>query len=407
MDAIMRRVGQFLEVISWPPQTRSRIVGDTYNLVKEFPGLDPHWGMHEHGESMVRFTGTIPVVHRMRAYEVPLIIWLPRDYPVMAPLVFVDPPPTQYVPQGHPAVNANNNMCRSAVLDHWTDASRVVSVVSDLRQQFTQVGVPLQQRGPTWSPGSQSAAAAAAGAAASARAAAAAPPAAAAAAGPPWQLAAAAARPQEEDDWERQAKEALQRRLYLAVKEDLIEKDLHRQRLAAALFDRRRELEEERLQVDGLRGLAAAAAARLAEARAQRAAEAQWVERNKAKTEVDFASIFDQLFKGDPLAQQCWQLRAEVEARQAEEEELCRVLQEADRHGVAGDVIRRMQQSSRQLFHLVALLQRCEAELKKRPRLHGGAAGGAARAAAGAAAGAAGGAAAAAGSGAGLAAGEA
>lgn len=55
------------------------------------PGLDDYH--HESGATyrLLRLSGTLPIAYRQTQYNIPIELWLPHDYPHVAPLLYVRP----------------------------------------------------------------------------------------------------------------------------------------------------------------------------------------------------------------------------------------------------------------------------------------------------------------------------
>jgi ESCRT-I complex subunit TSG101 len=91
---------------------------------------------------VVALNGTVAIVFRGSSYNIPMSIYLQRDYPTTPPLCFVRPTSSMVVKPGHPVVDSNGQ-CRTPLLARWTAHVRsaaptglLLSLVAALAESF-------------------------------------------------------------------------------------------------------------------------------------------------------------------------------------------------------------------------------------------------------------------------------
>ena len=67
--------------------------------------------------------GTVPVLFKRNTYNIPIAFWVPFDYPVVPPVVYIVPTATMLV---RPSKNVEvSGKCKGEYLDGWLRKSEV------------------------------------------------------------------------------------------------------------------------------------------------------------------------------------------------------------------------------------------------------------------------------------------
>jgi len=145
-----------MDVRSWllqaarPYVTPNRVVHDVEIALLKYPSLRPKAAnfTYETGQVAVLMCieGTIPIVFRGNQYNIPINIWLHRNYPNAPPTTYVIPTPTMII---KPSKNVDTNgRVYMPYLHHWAsqpDQSNLVTLLSLLIEIFSNTP-PLYSR---------------------------------------------------------------------------------------------------------------------------------------------------------------------------------------------------------------------------------------------------------------------
>ncbi|KAJ3074811.1 hypothetical protein HK102_005723 [Quaeritorhiza haematococci] len=86
---------KWLRQVLTPYQQPDRVFADSDEVLSAFNGLTPKTDTYTHddGRSLVLLClhGTIPISFRGNTYNIPVALWIPRNYPMQPPTVFVTP----------------------------------------------------------------------------------------------------------------------------------------------------------------------------------------------------------------------------------------------------------------------------------------------------------------------------
>ncbi|RWW05642.1 hypothetical protein GW17_00031076 [Ensete ventricosum] len=112
-------------------------------LAEAYPSLRPRAATftHDDGRSahLLQAEGTLPIVYRGAAYNLPAAVWLLEPYPRRPPAVFLSPTRDMLVKPGHPLVEPSGLVRAAAVpyLATWVfPASNLVDLVRSLSHLF-------------------------------------------------------------------------------------------------------------------------------------------------------------------------------------------------------------------------------------------------------------------------------
>ncbi|EFA85960.1 tumor susceptibility gene 101 protein [Heterostelium album PN500] len=112
-----------------------RVRTDTTDLFRFFPNLQPYYGANRIG-NLIYLKGTIPIKYQQFIYHIPIIAWLPENYPFAPPQIILDPTPEMEIVKGHPHVN-ENGLCLHHYLSHWTWSSNISQAVKYLCDTYS------------------------------------------------------------------------------------------------------------------------------------------------------------------------------------------------------------------------------------------------------------------------------
>ncbi|CAL9115372.1 unnamed protein product [Musa textilis] len=112
-------------------------------LAEAYPSLRPRAATFTHNDGrsahLLQAEGTLPIVYRGAAYNLPAAVWLLEPYPRRPPAVFLTPTPDMLVKPGHPLVEPSGLVRAAAVpyLATWVfPASNLVDLVRALSHLF-------------------------------------------------------------------------------------------------------------------------------------------------------------------------------------------------------------------------------------------------------------------------------
>ncbi|ETO12735.1 hypothetical protein RFI_24640 [Reticulomyxa filosa] len=90
------------------------------------------------GTSQILFKleGTIPITYQMKTYHIPVVFWLPLDYPASAPRCFVTPVAGMKVKPRHPLVDSNGVIYHMLLTQWHYSRSSLVQLIGTLCSEF-------------------------------------------------------------------------------------------------------------------------------------------------------------------------------------------------------------------------------------------------------------------------------
>ncbi|KNE57251.1 hypothetical protein AMAG_18024 [Allomyces macrogynus ATCC 38327] len=142
------QVRQWLQQAAARYRQAERVYNDAVMTLAAFPNLLPKLDQFTHVDGKVSqilcLYGTIPVGYKGSTYNIPIELWLPEMYPVVAPYAFVKPTATMLINPSKD-VDANGKVFH-AYLHYWDyRSSNLVNTVGILQQAFA-VDPPVYAR---------------------------------------------------------------------------------------------------------------------------------------------------------------------------------------------------------------------------------------------------------------------
>lgn len=74
-----------------PYKYPDKTLNDTEHILITYPTLKPKTSYFSPQNLLLNLYGTLPVQYKQIIYNIPVTIWIPKDYPKQAPVVFVVP----------------------------------------------------------------------------------------------------------------------------------------------------------------------------------------------------------------------------------------------------------------------------------------------------------------------------
>jgi len=133
------------------PNYRGRVMSELINVLKFCPSL--HATLMSYIDNMgnesmlITLDGTVPMSFRGNTYYTPVNIFIPSEYPLKSPIVFVRPSASMTIKVDHPNVTPNGE-CTHSYFRSWDPAFNTLSgTVKTLSDDFSKVS-PLFSKVP-------------------------------------------------------------------------------------------------------------------------------------------------------------------------------------------------------------------------------------------------------------------
>jgi len=119
-----------------------RVQRDVREVFHLFPNLLPYYGSGHRG-TLIYLKGTIPIFYSNVTYYIPVVVWLPLQYPIESPMVVLDPTSDMFIVKSHPHVN-EQGVVYHPYMTSWNTSSTLGQYIKLLCDSFS-LRPPLQQ----------------------------------------------------------------------------------------------------------------------------------------------------------------------------------------------------------------------------------------------------------------------
>jgi len=137
-----QKVNRLLHRLGGVYRDPSRVINDATSLLNSVPGqhLNPDISdlLHNDGTNMrgLRLSGTISMIYRSNTYHIPIDLFLPPNYSVRPPIIFVRPVSSMMIKQGHRHVAADG-MVYMPYLHSWRSGTHnLIDTVTSMSRIF-------------------------------------------------------------------------------------------------------------------------------------------------------------------------------------------------------------------------------------------------------------------------------
>jgi ESCRT-I complex subunit TSG101 len=111
-----------LDAITRTYENPVKLTEDIANLLARYPALPPKEDVFYANDgtthTLICLSGTLPILFRGIQYNIPLIIWLVKNYPRAPPFCYVPPTSDMLIKEGHKHVD-KNGLCYFPYLSAW------------------------------------------------------------------------------------------------------------------------------------------------------------------------------------------------------------------------------------------------------------------------------------------------
>ncbi|WFD41403.1 suppressor protein stp22 of temperature-sensitive alpha-factor receptor and arginine permease [Malassezia psittaci] len=125
-------VQHWLSQVLVPYAERDRVARDLNEVLDEFLGLLPRTDVYTYDDGramlLLLLDGTLPVEYANATYNIPMNIWIPREYPVLPPMIYVAPTKEMEIRRSF-HVDPSGRV-RPEEAEHWTKKSEAANLVT-------------------------------------------------------------------------------------------------------------------------------------------------------------------------------------------------------------------------------------------------------------------------------------
>ncbi|GAM17589.1 hypothetical protein SAMD00019534_007640 [Acytostelium subglobosum LB1] len=114
----------------------NRVRVDVTDVFRFFPNLVPSYGNRGVGNTLIFLKGTIPIIYRQITYYIPIVVWIPENFPLAPPVIVLDPTPDMDIVRGHPQVG-DGGICLHQYLTQWVWSCNIAQSIKILCDTFS------------------------------------------------------------------------------------------------------------------------------------------------------------------------------------------------------------------------------------------------------------------------------
>ncbi|KAG0147179.1 hypothetical protein CROQUDRAFT_62074 [Cronartium quercuum f. sp. fusiforme G11] len=123
---------KWLKQVLTPYPHRHQAFAQIDSVLTNYPTLSPKTESFTFDDGraalLVCLTGTIPVSYRANRYNIPIAIWIPHDFPIQPPIVFVTPTSEMVIRKGTHV--EPGGQCQGGYLNTWSSKPEACSLVN-------------------------------------------------------------------------------------------------------------------------------------------------------------------------------------------------------------------------------------------------------------------------------------
>ncbi|KDR81574.1 hypothetical protein GALMADRAFT_60406 [Galerina marginata CBS 339.88] len=133
-----------------PYPNHPRVYADVDSVLPRFPTLRPKSDVYTFDDGRTQLLlcihGLLPITYRQAAYNIPVAVWLPRDYPRQSPIAYVVPTNEMLVKPGK-YVDVSGR-CNIEYIQHWErkDEGRSLSALLEALQEHFSREPPVYSK---------------------------------------------------------------------------------------------------------------------------------------------------------------------------------------------------------------------------------------------------------------------
>ncbi|EGC32743.1 hypothetical protein DICPUDRAFT_155276 [Dictyostelium purpureum] len=154
VDGKMHNLNTYLNYIRAyrDPLRVAKDLKETFHL---FPNLSPYYeNIPSRNINLINIKGTIPICFKNINYYLPIIVWVPLNYPLEYPTIFLDPTPEMRIVESHQHANLQG-LVYHPYISSWNSASTLGQCLKLLCDAFS-FKPPLETKSPNSSPSTTS-----------------------------------------------------------------------------------------------------------------------------------------------------------------------------------------------------------------------------------------------------------
>ncbi|KAL6772011.1 VPS23 [Auxenochlorella protothecoides x Auxenochlorella symbiontica] len=102
-------------------------------------------------QSLLLLEGTIPMYYQTVKYNIPVAVWLPEQFPLAPPIVYVVPTPDMMIKPGHSVVDPSGSVA-SLYLENWLYPGSNLRILAEDMSICFGSDPPLFTKPPGWTP---------------------------------------------------------------------------------------------------------------------------------------------------------------------------------------------------------------------------------------------------------------
>lgn len=94
--------------------------------------------VHNNGkeEMLLSIEGTVPIYYHRHRYNIPVALWLPKSFPMTAPMCYVVPSPDMTIKASHACVDSTGRVTLPEIRN-WSSKSRLLALVEEMSKRFS------------------------------------------------------------------------------------------------------------------------------------------------------------------------------------------------------------------------------------------------------------------------------
>eukprot|EP01025_Chloroclados_australasicus_P039643 TRINITY_DN41141_c0_g1_i1.p1 TRINITY_DN41141_c0_g1~~TRINITY_DN41141_c0_g1_i1.p1 ORF type:complete len:458 (-),score=44.32 TRINITY_DN41141_c0_g1_i1:461-1834(-) len=144
--------------LPYSEQNKPTIRAHLVDLSRQFPSLGVQESPYTYNDGttfqLIKIKGTLPMYYMSKKFNIPIEMYLPVNYPVAAPIVYVVPTSDMVIKQGHSVVDANG-LVNTQFMRNWSrQRSDLLGLCQDMSICFGQEP-PVYAKPPNFQPQQQ------------------------------------------------------------------------------------------------------------------------------------------------------------------------------------------------------------------------------------------------------------